>query len=63
LLISRRAPRKQRPITPAPAWTRKESQSKVTMTGREFGLEDPELLIPNKLKAEIPSFGEGLNFQ
>ncbi len=30
---SRRAPRKQRPITPAPAWTRKESRSKVTMTG------------------------------
>ena len=53
LLISRRAPRKQRPITPAVAWTRKESQNKVTMTGREFGLEDPELQIPNR--PQIPN--------
>ena len=38
----------ERPITPAVAWTRKESQSKVTTTVREFGLEDPELQIPNR---------------
>src|SRR5437763_5753487 len=50
---SHRAPRKRRPITPAVAWTRKESQSKVTRTDREFGLEDPELQVPNK--PQIPS--------
>jgi hypothetical protein len=32
---------------------RKESQSKVTMTGREFGPEDPELHLPNK--PQIPN--------
>jgi len=53
LLISRRAPRKQRPITPALGVDAEGKQSKVTMTGREFGLEDPELQIPNRL--QIPN--------
>jgi hypothetical protein len=46
----RRAPRKRRLITPAAAWTPKESQKRV----RIARLEDPELHIPNKLKFEIP---------
>jgi hypothetical protein len=32
---------------------RKESQNKVTMKGREFGLEDPELQLPNS--PQIPN--------
>src|SRR5437870_967227 len=53
-LISRHAPRKRRPITPAAAWTQKENQSTVTMASCEVRLEDPELPIPNRLKSEIP---------
>src|SRR5207249_10731526 len=53
-LISRHAPRRRRPITPAAVWTQKENQSTVTIASSEVRLEDPELPIPNKLKSEIP---------
>ena len=33
------------------------------MTGREFGLEDPELQVPNRPQTQIPGDGEGLDFQ
>jgi hypothetical protein len=36
-----------------------ESQSKVTIAGGEFRLEDPELHLPNRLKFEIPDRPQG----
>ncbi len=50
--ILRRAPRKRKPITPAVAWMRKESRSRLTRPLCGLRPEDPELLIPNKLKVQ-----------
>ena len=62
--ISRRGPRKRRPIIPAVAWTRKESQRRVAIARRKIGLEDPELHIPNKRQIRNSKlWGEGLNFE
>src|SRR5205814_1563168 len=55
LLTWRRVPRKRKPITPAVAWTQKESQRRVTIARREYRLKNLELHIPNRPQSEIPN--------
>jgi hypothetical protein len=66
-LTSPHAPRKRKRIILAVAWTRKESQNRRRTPWCGLRSEDPELLVPNKLKAEIPKRPQraflGINFK
>src|SRR5437762_8030432 len=54
-LTSPRVPRKRKPITLAAAWMRKESQNRRRTPWCGLRSEDREILLPNKLKTEIPN--------